>query len=176
MYTSTLRVQTRDKALWLTPCDNLLMEPIISEMVQRFERGTLSRRELIRGLSLLVAVSQTAHAAPAESGIVPAGIDHVSILASNLQRSVEFYRNLFGLSVLSEDKGHGIVRLGREHVIISLRTEAPTGSVDHFGVKVEGFSKETVTRSLAKLGLTPQENWQYGFYVKDPDGVNVQFV
>jgi Glyoxalase/Bleomycin resistance protein/Dioxygenase superfamily len=152
------------------------MNPLVTEMVQRFERGKLSRRELIRGLSMLVAVSEAAHAVGAESGIVPTGIDHVSILVSNLQRSVEFYRNLFGLSVLSEDKGHGIVRLGREHVIISLRTEAPTGTVDHFGVKVEGFSKESVTHSLAKLGLAPQENWQYGFYVKDPDGVNVQFV
>jgi catechol-2,3-dioxygenase len=150
------------------------MEPMITEMVQRFERGTLSRRDLIQGLAMLVAVS-AANAAP-QSGIVASGIDHVSVLASNLERSVEFYRNLFGLSILSEDKDHRIVRLGRERVMISLRKEAPSGTVDHFGVKVEGFSKEAVTQSLSKLGLTPQENWQYGFYVKDPDGANVQFV
>jgi catechol 2,3-dioxygenase-like lactoylglutathione lyase family enzyme len=150
------------------------MEPIISDMVQRFERGTLSRRELIQGLSMLVASSQVS--AATEPGVVAKGIDHVSVLVSNLQRSVDFYSRLFGLSVLSEDKAHGIVRLGRQHVLISLRTESPTGTVDHFGVAVEGFEKETVTKTLTKLGLTAQENWQYGFYVKDPDGVNVQLL
>jgi catechol 2,3-dioxygenase-like lactoylglutathione lyase family enzyme len=150
------------------------MEPIISDMVQRFERGTLSRRELIQGLSMLVASSQVS--AATEPGVVAKGIDHVSVLVSNLQRSVDFYSRLFGLSVLSEDKAHGIVRLGRQHVLISLRTESPTGTVDHFGVAVEGFEKEAVTKTLAKLGLTAQENWQYGFYVKDPDGVNVQLL
>lgn len=150
------------------------MEPIISDMVQRFERGTLSRRELIQGLSMLVASSQVS--AATEPGVVAKGIDHVSVLVSNLQRSVDFYSRLFGLSVLSEDKAHGIVRLGREHVLISLRTESPTGTVDHFGVAVEGFEKEAVTKTLARLGLTAQENWQYGFYVKDPDGVNVQLL
>lgn len=150
------------------------MEPIISDMVQRFERGTLSRRELIQGLSMLVASSQVS--AANEPGVIAKGIDHVSILVSNLQRSVDFYSRLFGLSVLSEDKAHGIVRLGRQHVLISLRTESPTGSVDHFGVAVEGFEKEGMTKTLAKLGLTAQENWQYGFYVKDPDGVNVQLL
>ena len=150
------------------------MEPIISDMVQRFERGTLSRRELIRGLSMLVASSQVP--AATEPGVVAKGIDHVSVLVSNLRRSVDFYSRLFGLSVLSEDKGHGIVRLGRQRVLISLRTEPPTGTVDHFGVAVEGFDKQAVTRTLEKLGLTAQENWQYGFYLKDPDGVNVQLL
>ncbi len=151
------------------------MEPIIGDMVQRFERGTLSRRELIQGLSMLVASSQVSLPRPSPS-VVAKGIDHVSVLVSNLQRSVDFYSRLFGLSVLSEDKAHGIVRLGREHVLISLRTESPTGTVDHFGVAVEGFEKEAVTKTLARLGLTAQENWQYGFYVKDPDGVNVQLL
>jgi catechol 2,3-dioxygenase-like lactoylglutathione lyase family enzyme len=150
------------------------MEPIISDMVRRFERGTLSRRVLIQGLSMLVASSQVL--AATEPGVVAKGIDHVSVLVSNLQRSVDFYSRLFGLSVLSEDKAHGIVRLGRQHVLISLRTEPPTGTVDHFGVAVEGFEKEAVTKTLAKLGLAAQENWQYGFYVKDPDGVNVQLL
>jgi catechol-2,3-dioxygenase len=151
------------------------MEPVIAEMVQRFERGKLSRRELIQGLSMLVAMSQAAGAA-GEPGMVATGVDHVSVLVSQLEHSVEFYRSLFGLSVLSEDKNHGIVRLGRQRVMISLRKESPAGSVDHFGVAVENFNKETVTQALAKLGLTPSENWQYGFYVKDPDGVNVQLL
>lgn len=155
------------------------MEPIINDMVQRFERGRLSRRELIQGLSLLVAAGQ-AQAAPAgltqPAGIAAAGIDHVSILVSDVERSAAFYKNLFGLTVLSEDKEHGILRLGSKHVIISIRKEKPYGTVDHFGVRVENFNKDAVTRTLQQHGLKPEENWQYGYYLEDPDGVNVQLL
>lgn len=155
------------------------MEPIINDMVQRFERGRLSRRELIQGLSLLLAASQV-KAAPADTiqptGIAAAGIDHVSVLVSDLERSATFYKNLFGLTVLSEDKEHGILRLGSKHVIISIRKEKPYGTVDHFGVRVENFNKDAVTHTLEQHGLKPDENWQYGYYVKDPDGMNVQLL
>ena len=155
------------------------MEPIINDMVQRFERGRLSRRELIQGLSLLVAASQV-EAGPADTiqptGIAAAGIDHVSVLVSDLERSATFYKNLFGLTVLSEDKEHGILRLGSKHVIISIRKEKPYGTVDHFGVRVEKFNKDAVTHTLQQHGLKPDENWQYGYYVKDPDGMNVQLL
>jgi catechol 2,3-dioxygenase-like lactoylglutathione lyase family enzyme len=155
------------------------VEPLINDMVQRFERGGLSRRDLIQGLSLLMAVSQVKAATPEATqpaSLTPVGIDHVSILVSDLERSANFYRKLFGLTVLSEDKEHGILRLGSKHVIISIRKEKPYGTVDHFGVKVENFNKATLVPILQQHGLKPDENWQYGFYVKDPDGVNVQFV
>src|SRR5437763_1894871 len=121
------------------------MEPMISAMVERFERGRLSRRELVQGLGMLFAANQSSAADPAQDAqITAAGIDHVSVLVSEMERSTAFYRVLFGLSVLSEDKEHGIVRLGRKRVIISLRKESPQGTVDHFGVAVESFDKDTV--------------------------------
>jgi catechol 2,3-dioxygenase-like lactoylglutathione lyase family enzyme len=125
---------------------------------------------------LVAAGAATAADGPQDTALVPKGIDHVSVLVSDLQRSVAFYQSLFGLKVLSEDKPHNIVRLGGKRVIISLRTEAPQGTIDHFGVAVENFNKEAVTRVLRQRGLEPQENWQYGFHVKDPDGAVVQFV
>jgi len=153
------------------------MEPIISSLVDGFERGRLSRRELVQSLAMLVMAAPAAVAEPThDAGLTATGIDHVSVLASDLKRSVDFYQSLFGLTVLSEDKGHGIVRLGRKRVIVSLRKEMPYGTVDHFGVGIEGFNKEAVTQSLRARGLQPQENWQYGYFVKDPDGVNVQLL
>ena len=94
----------------------------------------------------------------------------------DLERSTKFYQGVFGLSVLSEDKEHAIVRLGHKRAIVSLRKERPYGTVDHFGIAIEHFNKPAVTEVLKQHGLTPMENWQYGFYFKDPDGVNVQIV
>jgi hypothetical protein len=48
--------------------------------------------------------------------------------------------------------------------------------VDHFAIGVEPFNKEAVTRDLNKLGLTPQQNIDAGFHVKDPEGISVQIV
>jgi catechol 2,3-dioxygenase-like lactoylglutathione lyase family enzyme len=156
------------------------MKPIISDLVERFESGRLSRRELIGGLTMLMAASQVPaeQATPATPvpSLVGNGIDHVSVLVSDVARSTVFYQSLFGLSVLSEDKPHGIVRLGRKRVSVSIRKETPYGTVDHFGVSVENFNKDAVTQVLTQRGLSPQENWQYGFHVKDPDGVVVQML
>jgi catechol 2,3-dioxygenase-like lactoylglutathione lyase family enzyme len=157
------------------------VEPIINDMVRRFEDGGLTRRQLIQGLSALVAASQAqgALAAAAQSqpaAVTASGIDHVSVLVSDVEKSATFYQGLFGLSVLSEDKEHGILRLGAQRVMVSIRKERPYGTVDHFGVRVENFDKAAVAQTLMQRGLKPDENWQYGFYVKDPDGVNVQLL
>lgn len=158
------------------------MKSVISNLVERFENGNLSRRDLIQGLTMLFAataapVRQAAAAdTPAAPGLTASGIDHVSVLVSDVERSAKFYQDLFGLSVLSTDKEHGIVRMGRKRIIVSIRKEKPYGTVDHFGVGVENFNKAAVTQLLQQRGLNPSENWQYGFYVKDPDGMNVQIL
>jgi len=59
-------------------------------------------------------------------------------------------------------------------VLVSLRVEPPPGLVDHFAIGVENFEREAVARDLQGMGLTPRENLEFGFHIKDPDGANVQ--
>jgi hypothetical protein len=54
------------------------MESIISDLVARFEKGSLSRRDLVRGLAMLAA-SATAATAQEDLDFKSANIDHVSI-------------------------------------------------------------------------------------------------
>jgi len=147
------------------------MEHVISDLVTRFERGGLSRRELIQALAMLAAAGTTASAAPLRSG----SINHVSVLVSDMARSIDFYNRVFGLSVQNEDKANKISRLGiGGKVLVSLRLEPPPGVIDHFAIGVEGFNREAVTKELQGMGLTPRENLEFGFHIKDPDGANVQ--
>jgi catechol-2,3-dioxygenase len=74
------------------------MESIISDLLARFEKGSLNRRDLVRGLALLAA-SGTAATAQEETDFKTANIDHVSIQVANLQRSVDFYQKMFGFTV-----------------------------------------------------------------------------
>ncbi len=153
------------------------MEPIVDDLVRRFERGALTRRQLIQGISALVATAGTSQGAAAQPGPLRGmGIDHVSILVTDLQRSAAFYRRVFGLTPVSEDKPNQILRLGTNRTIVSLRHEGPSGITDHFAITVENFNRDAVTEQLTQHGLTPAQNVQFGFHIKDPDGVVVQMV
>ena len=152
------------------------MEAIISSLVNRFERGALTRRELVQGLTTLAAVSGTASAQAQDPGIKGAKIDHVSIQVSDLPRSIAFYQKMFGLTILSEDKPNEIVRLGAGKVLVSLHHKRPTGLVDHFAIGVEKFDKDVVTRELKARGANPEDNLDAGFHIVDPEGISVQIV
>ena len=153
------------------------MEILISNLVRRFESGTLTRRELIQGLTMLAGAAGVASATPVqESSLKGTKVDHISIQVTDLPRAVSFYQKVFGLSVVSEDKPNEIVRLGMGRAIVSLHHKEPTGLVDHFAIGVEGFNRDAVTSILKQHGLTPEENLDAGFHVKDPEGILVQIV
>jgi len=149
------------------------MEVIISDLLNRFEKGTLSRRGLIQGLAMLTAAGVQAQ----DTAIKPVKIDHISIQVTDLPRSIAFYQKIFGFTIVSEDKPNEIVRLGAGgKVLVSLHHKSPTGLVDHYAIGVEKFNKEAVTRELKERGATPEDNLDAGFHVKDPEGISVQIV
>jgi catechol 2,3-dioxygenase-like lactoylglutathione lyase family enzyme len=149
------------------------MESIISDLVNRFEQGSLNRRELVQGLAMLAA-SGTSASAQQDIDFKTATIDHVSMQVVDLQRSVDFYQKLFGFAVVSQDQRLGIIRLGNGRTLVSFNRQSPAGIVDHFAIGVPGFSKESAAHYLTGRGMTPLDDPYAGLHVKDPDGVNVQ--
>lgn len=152
------------------------MEAIISDLLNRFEKGALTRRGLIQRLAMLTAAGSAAPAVQAQDRLKGVRIDHISIQVTDLPRAIAFYEKIFGFAIVSEDKPNEIVRLGAGKVLVSLHHKNPTGLVDHFAIGVENFNKERVTQQLKALGATPDENLDAGFYIKDPEGMNVQIV
>ena len=150
------------------------METIINGLLQRFENGALTRRQLVRGLAMLAAAGSTPPAAAQSRGFQGAFISHVSLSVSDLQRSADYYQKVFGLSVLSQDKPNEIVRLGLKRTLVSLRRASPKAVVDHFAIGVENFNRDAVTKDLLDRGVTPAQNVEAGFHVEDPDGYPVQ--
>jgi catechol 2,3-dioxygenase-like lactoylglutathione lyase family enzyme len=154
------------------------MDPVIDALVAGFERGMVSRRELIQKLTALAAAGAgvAAAATPASAAPLKSGsINHSSVLVSDMARSMEWYDRVFGLKLLNEDKANKIARLGTGgKVLVSLRVEPPPGRIDHFAIGVDGFNREAVTKELQGMGITPRENIEFGFYILDPDGAPVQ--
>jgi catechol 2,3-dioxygenase-like lactoylglutathione lyase family enzyme len=153
------------------------MEAMISNLVNRFEKGALSRRELVQALTMATAAGAAFQAQAQETaGLKGVKIDHVSIQVTNLPRAVAFYEKIFGFTVLSEDKPNEIVRLGSGKILVSLHHKAPTGIVDHFAIGIENFNKDAVTRKLKDLGVEASDNLDAGFHIVDPEGMNVQIM
>jgi catechol 2,3-dioxygenase-like lactoylglutathione lyase family enzyme len=152
------------------------MDSIITDLVTRFDRGTLSRRELIQGLTVLAAVGGVSQASAQTTPFKATRIDHISIQVTDMARSREFYEKIFGLKVLGEDKENEIVRMGVTKIIVSLHRKPPVGIVDHFAIAIDEFDRDAVMAELAKHGLTAEQNLDYGFFVRDPEGIPVQIV
>ena len=157
------------------------MDGVIAELVTRFERGGLTRRQVVQALAALVAAGDASVAAGQTTGLLATGINHTSVLVTDLTRSADFYGRIFGLKTVSEDKPNKILRLGTGgsgvgSTLVSLRQQPPAGSIDHFAISVQGFNRDNVTQVLKQHGLAPADNVEFGFHVKDPDGAVVQIV
>ena len=151
------------------------MEPVISDLLTRFERGALTRRELIGALAILAGGAAASGTTASAATLKSTSINHVSVLVTDMARSIDFYGRVFGLTLVNEDKANKIARLGAGgKILVSLRVEPPPGVIDHFAIGVDGFNRDAVTADLKGFGLTPAENIQFGFHVKDPDGAVVQ--
>lgn len=108
-------------------------------------------------------------------------IPHVTIQSAKFEESIEFYKTYCGLTVQRELHlpGKEIVFLGNSpeetYVEIIDNKEAPyegSGIAIGFVVSdVKAYHKE-----LTEKGLNPTAIMNTFFFVKDPNGVSVQFI
>ena len=148
------------------------MEQVVNSLLGRYE-GALSRRDPeVGALAVLTLTNQSASAVGFESS----SLNHVSITVANLQRSVEFYRTVFGLPIQSENKAAELVqlKLGKSH--LSIRRGDGAKGVDHFAIGLDRFNKDSVIADLKARGAVPREDPGAGLHVVDPDGLNVQLI
>jgi catechol 2,3-dioxygenase-like lactoylglutathione lyase family enzyme len=140
------------------------VENTVSTLLSQYERGKMSRRELVQGLALLALTGSVASAAGFKAGT----INHVSLQVSDMKKSAEWYKNAFGLSELkSEEKNVIMLGVGPSH--LSIRAGKNPGTIDHFAIGLEPFNEAAIVEDFKKRGYNPS-----GLHVKDPDGLNVQ--
>jgi catechol 2,3-dioxygenase-like lactoylglutathione lyase family enzyme len=106
--------------------------------------------------------------------------NHVSIHAPDLQASVRFYTEIFGMEVIpSPNFRHPVewLRLGDQQLHLFQR-DAPAPEFHHIGLNVDDF--ETAYRKAKELGIQEAESWfshiyelpdgSVQFYLRDPAG------
>ena len=139
-----------------------------------YERGQISRRELLGGLTALAMTPAVTAAQPA---IAPAdSINHVSLFVRDVPRSVEFYQRLFGMPVLTP-QGPGLnLQVGSAFLGIYPAGDSPTG-INHVCFGLKNFDADAVVAKLASSGVTGDVRLRgetKELYFTDGDNIRVQ--
>jgi catechol 2,3-dioxygenase-like lactoylglutathione lyase family enzyme len=153
------------------------MEHTIDTLVRQFERGRLTRRQLVQGLLVVAATPVLAQERPV-GAFRPTGIDHVQITVTDLKATQQFYEKLFGVATTSPNPTQLSLGLGSSGNTISVHSESgPIKPIDHFGIAVEGFSTEAALATVKRAvpGFKADINGNSVFVI-GPDGVRFQIV
>ena len=151
----------------------------LDNLLQQYESGSLSRRELLGTLALLIAAPAAADAAQASKPIgAVKSMNHVSVFVPNVQKSVEFYQGLFGMPLLTrQDPGINLSTGSGFLGIYPAQAGATTGSINHLCFGMENFDADAVLKQLTDRGIKGNIRLRGDtkeLYFTDPDGIRVQ--
>jgi catechol 2,3-dioxygenase-like lactoylglutathione lyase family enzyme len=156
------------------------MEQIIAKLVNEFEQGKLTRRQLIQNLTIAAAAASSVSAVPAaaaEAKVLNAtNFNHVSYQVTDYAKTRDFYAGLFGMKV-SEDDGKQC-RLSFGNNILIIRNRQPAPKVDHIAYTIANWDqeKEAMAAEVKRRSLKiVQGDTKTSLHILDPDGFQVQF-
>jgi catechol 2,3-dioxygenase-like lactoylglutathione lyase family enzyme len=151
------------------------MSRTVEALVDGYDAGTLSRRDLVLSLAALAAAGPAA----AQSDALRARtLNHVSLIVSDLDRSVAFYQRLFGLEVKSRQTGGVNLAVGDSFLGIYQAGAGGTPQINHFCFGLPSFDPDHTVRALAAAGVEAESRVRDGVpqvYCADPDKLRVQF-
>lgn len=160
------------------------MEKVIANLVQDFEQGKLSRRQLIQSLTITAAAAAgmapaaaNAAAAPATGKLEALYVNHISYSVNDYAKCRDFYANLLGMKVTEDDGKQCRLVFGNNILIPRNRSNGGPARVDHIAYTVTNWDREkdSFEEQLKRRGIAYTGSGKTSFQVKDPEGMGVQF-
>lgn len=134
------------------------------------------------------AKCQEAHAAglknlsaapkPGGKGFKAYAYSHVVLNVPDIQKEMEFYRDMFGMKVIyykPEENPDCFLRFGQNTLF--LRNTSKPGEkpyCNHFGFAIENYDQAKVKAELERRGLNPKPDSRLAWTVQDPDGFEIE--
>ena len=170
----------------------------IEQLVSGYEKGAVSRRQLLSGLATLAvgggaSLSAAPQGAPAGAGV---RINHVNLRVSDMTRSIDFYEKLFGPgfrefpTMSPYDLGGGtmvpymslqvdkdVATEGRKQYSPRWHASLTTkpGTWEHIAFEVDNLDVDKTMATLKAAGVEATKSGEY-IWTHDPDGALIQLV
>jgi glyoxylase I family protein len=153
------------------------MDRGLDDLLTQYERGRVTRRELLAALALLTAAAPDAQGQAGPVGRVTQ-MNHVSIFVPDVKKSVMFYQDVLGLTLLTRQDPGVNLNAGSGFLGIYPGPAGTTsGSINHFCFGIETFDADAIVKALndrgIKAGLRLRGDTKE-LYFTDPDGIRVQ--
>ena len=155
------------------------MENVIAKLLEDFDRGGMTRRQLIKSLAIVATVAAETTPALAEKakGFRAVAVNHISYQVADYAKTRDFYADLLGMKVVGDTGTQCNLILGDTNTFVIPRN-APQGStpprIDHIAYTIENWDKDAVRTELERRGLNPKPDTDNSFHVKDPNGFDLQ--
>ncbi len=158
------------------------MEHIIAKLLQNFEDGKMTRRQLIQSLALAATAAAATGAAPAAAAdkyvVKTTYLNHVGYQVADYRKSRDWYAELFGMKVALDDGKKANLAVGESLLIFHNRQSPSTPIIDHICFTVADWDKDKSVRGaveaeLKRRGLEVQSSAN-SLDIKDPDGYRIQ--
>jgi catechol 2,3-dioxygenase-like lactoylglutathione lyase family enzyme len=163
------------------------MESAISGLLARYEKGGLTRRQLVQGLAMLAAGASARGVEAQTAPNIPWSpfIDHIQINSADPRKSAEFYQKVMGLELLRVGPAgpernccpdrDAFLGVGKR-LILAIRKREPVGVIDHWSMIAPGWKADQFRAAIKARGGDEAKHELGGQYVKDPDGVLCQLM
>jgi catechol 2,3-dioxygenase-like lactoylglutathione lyase family enzyme len=152
------------------------MHTEITNLVEQFESGRISRRQFVAGVGTLVAALGASNRAVADesaSTFEAVGLNHIALRVTDVATSREFYKKHLGLTVARDGGDRNcFMNCGNNFVALFRNNEA---QMDHYCFSVKNYDVNDAEEKLKEHDLNPRVVRNDGrIYFKDPDGLTVQ--
>jgi lactoylglutathione lyase len=146
----------------------------VATMVEQFAAGRLTRRELVWGLTALVAAAAgTSGAAqsPPSSTFVALGLNHLALRVTDLDRTQAFYERHLGMTRIGNASGSPRLMACGPHVLNLFKADAP--QMDHVCFTVPDYDAKAAEARLRAQRIEPIVEADRVHFL-DPDGYKLQ--
>ncbi|MCH7573278.1 MAG: VOC family protein [Planctomycetes bacterium] len=155
------------------------MDSYINSMVDQYDRGRLSRRQLITMLTGFAAVAGLGPGAgvnavmaqdTAESTFQATSLNHIALSVTDVGRSRDFYVKHLGLRVTRDGRNSCFLNVGPNFLALFRARQA---GLNHYCYTVKGYTADSAAETLQAAGFKPRRA-ENRVYFDDPDGLEVQ--
>ncbi len=151
------------------------MEATISLLIDQYEQGKVTRRQLVSSLAAAAGLGAAARSVgAAETGgptFQATRLNHIALSVTDVARSRDFYVQHLGLPVTSDAAPHNCFLDCGPNFVALFR--GPEAGMHHYCYSISDFDQQEAAGRLRAVQIEPDLQGRR-IYFHDPDGLIVQ--